>query len=176
MSSTTSKADTILRFEIGKPYRPIRIRPSIAKPSRWRYGTAVPANSGAGFDGPSNLAHKRPIRQQALFLCLPFCVMAAVRGAPSGAPGSKFPVRQPAHSCHPNRLTAIRGSSKANLEHHPMKQYPALNPSALQQRAAAHRAMALAALRADSSLSVRLSRYNAHMSNARTLESQEVAQ
>ncbi|GAB3376278.1 hypothetical protein [Azotobacter armeniacus] len=55
-----------------------------------------------------------------------------------------------------------------------MKHDPALNPSALRQRAAAHRAMALAALRADSSLSVRLKRYNARMAKARALEAQEV--
>jgi hypothetical protein len=42
-------------------------------------------------------------------------------------------------------------------------------------RAAAFRAMALAALRADSSLSVRLARYNAAMAKARTLETPEVA-
>lgn len=51
-----------------------------------------------------------------------------------------------------------------------MKQDPARNPSALRERASAHRAMALAALRADSSLSTRLSRYNHHMSVARALE------
>lgn len=51
-----------------------------------------------------------------------------------------------------------------------------LNPSALQQRAAAHRSMALAALRADSSLSVRLKRYNAAMARARALEAQGGAQ
>ncbi|MDV7210127.1 hypothetical protein [Azotobacter beijerinckii] len=48
-----------------------------------------------------------------------------------------------------------------------------LNPS--KARAAAHRAMALAALHADSSLSVRLHRFNRHMAIARSLESQEVA-
>lgn len=66
-----------------------------------RYGLLVAAKSASGFGDPSNLAHKRPIRQQALFLCLSFRVMAAVRGIPSGMPGSKFPVRQPAYSCHP---------------------------------------------------------------------------
>ena len=45
----------------------------------------------------------------------------------------------------------------------------ALNP--FKNRAAAHRAMALAALHANSSLATRLARYNAHMSKARTLES-----
>jgi hypothetical protein len=44
------------------------------------------------------------------------------------------------------------------------------NPSALCERASAHRAMAVAALRTDSSLSVRLKRYNHHMSVARALE------
>ncbi len=45
---------------------------------------------------------------------------------------------------------------------------PALIPSAI--RAFAHRRMALSALRTNSSLSVRLARYNAHMSIVRTLE------
>ncbi len=50
----------------------------------------------------------------------------------------------------------------------------ALIPSAI--RAFAHRRMALSALRANSSLSVRLARYNAHMAIARILESAGGAQ
>ncbi|MBH3339396.1 hypothetical protein I5L51_09790 [Pseudomonas mendocina] len=50
----------------------------------------------------------------------------------------------------------------------------ALNPSAAQQHAAAWRARAIAALHSDSSLSVRLARYNAAMARARALEAQEV--
>lgn len=46
----------------------------------------------------------------------------------------------------------------------------ALNPSVTSGKAAAHRAMAMAALHADSSLSVRLKRYNAQMAIARILE------
>lgn len=46
------------------------------------------------------------------------------------------------------------------------------NPSA--SHAAAWKARALAALHGNSSLSVRLSRYNAAMARARALESQEV--
>lgn len=45
---------------------------------------------------------------------------------------------------------------------------PTLNPSKI--RAAAHRAMALAALHAYSSLRTRLTRYNDHMAKARALE------
>ena len=43
-------------------------------------------------------------------------------------------------------------------------------------RAFAHRRMALSALRANSSLSVRLARYNAHMNIVRTLEAAGGAQ
>ncbi|SOC51009.1 hypothetical protein SAMN05421509_10168 [Chromohalobacter canadensis] len=43
----------------------------------------------------------------------------------------------------------------------------------LPQRAAAHRAMARAALFADSSASTRLKRYNHHMSKARQLEAHQ---
>ncbi len=50
----------------------------------------------------------------------------------------------------------------------------ALIPSAL--RALAHRRMALSALRANSSLSVRLNRYNSHMDRARAIEAQGGAQ
>lgn len=51
-----------------------------------------------------------------------------------------------------------------------MKHPHALNPSKI--RAAAHRAMALAALRSTSSLAVRLNRYNHHRAIQRSLESQ----
>ena len=57
-----------------------------------------------------------------------------------------------------------------------MKHDPARSPSALRERASAHRAMAIAALRADSSLSVRLKRYNHHMSVARSLEADAAQQ
>ncbi len=54
-----------------------------------------------------------------------------------------------------------------------MQHTHAPNPSA-KNRSAAFRALALAALRADSSLSVRLERYNAAMAKARALDAQEV--
>lgn len=53
-----------------------------------------------------------------------------------------------------------------------MKHPHALNPSAIQQHAAALKARAFAALHADSSLSVRLARYNAAMAKARELVAQ----
>lgn len=51
-----------------------------------------------------------------------------------------------------------------------MKHAP--NPSVTSGKAAAHRAMAMAALHADSSLSVRLKRYNTQMAIARILETE----
>ncbi|WP_136066371.1 hypothetical protein [Modicisalibacter radicis] len=57
-----------------------------------------------------------------------------------------------------------------------LRLFPTRDPSA---RAAAHRAMARAALFSNSSTAVRLKRYNAHMTKARRLEArcngQEVA-
>lgn len=50
---------------------------------------------------------------------------------------------------------------------------PMITISPSNTRAAAHRAMAMAALHANSSLAVRLRRYNHHMDIARTLESAE---
>lgn len=52
----------------------------------------------------------------------------------------------------------------------------ALNPSVNRIRAAAHRAMAIAALHADSSLTTRINRYRHHMDRARALLAVEVAQ
>ena len=49
-----------------------------------------------------------------------------------------------------------------------------LNPS--KSRAGAHRARALAALHANSSLATRLARYNDHMAKARALEATGGAQ
>ncbi|WP_167334481.1 hypothetical protein [Pseudomonas cremoricolorata] len=51
-----------------------------------------------------------------------------------------------------------------------------LDPSALQRHIAALKARAIAALHADSSLSVRLARYNAAMARARALETSGGAQ
>lgn len=55
-----------------------------------------------------------------------------------------------------------------------MKHLHALNPFSNRNRIAAYKARAFAALRSDSSLSVRLSRYQSAMEKARGLEAQEV--
>ena len=65
-----------------------------------------------------------------------------------------------------NRLATVRGSSYNEIGAPPMH---TLNPSRL--RAAAHRRIAFAALRADSSAATRLARYQHHITKARALES-----
>lgn len=76
-----------------------------------------------------------------------------------------------------NRLATISGdSSNLGVSHMSNTVQGASAPSLLSRHfAAAHRRMAIAALRADSSLSVRLSRYNQHMTKARSLEAVEVS-
>lgn len=76
------------------------------------------------------------------------------------------PVGQPRAICHPHSLGRERWQFLSK------RSYPmtALIPSRI--RALAHRKMALSALRANSSLSVRLKRYNHHMDQARALEAQ----
>ena len=90
--------------------------------------------------------------------------MAAVRGTPSGVPGPFCPGRPTRVQLSPFLAwpQAVAAPQQKELY------MTAINPSKI--RAAAHRAMALAALHANSSLATRLSRYNAHMAKARALE------
>ena len=98
--------------------------------------------------------------------------MAAVRGTPSGVPGPFCPGRPTRVQLSPLLAWPQAVAAPQQKELSQMKH--ALNPSKI--RAAAHRAMALAALHANSSLATRLSRYNAHMSKARALETAGGAQ
>lgn len=134
-----------------------------------RYGSPqVMAKSMAGCRNPSeNLAHRRPHSDcWRLFLRPQLSVMAAVCGQASAWPGSKFPGIPTPRTAATQSRRKDRGSSDIELGAPPMS---ALIPSKI--RALAHRRMALSALRADSSLSTRLARYNAHMAIVRTLES-----
>lgn len=74
----------------------------------------------------------------------------------------------------PIRCLAAAGDDSKHKGASPMA--PCLFPTrTASARAAAHRAMARAALFADSSANTRLKRYNSHMGKARRLEGQEVA-
>lgn len=131
-----------------------------------RYGLSVAANSATGRRNPrSKRRNSAQITSAGVFFRLQFRVMAAVCGQASAWPGSFCPGIPTPRTAATQSRRKDRGSS--SLAEGAL-QMPALIPSAI--RALAHRRMALSALRANSSLSVRLARYNAHMAIVRTLE------
>ncbi len=136
------------------------------------YRLIVAAKSATGFGDPINIRRTgAPITIAGAFFVPAHPVYGGCAWETFGSAGFlmyRFANLRTAATL--NRLATIRGSS-THKERHPMH---TLNPSRL--RAAAHRAMAVAALHADSSLSVRLKRYNAAMAKARALEAQGGAQ
>lgn len=139
--------------------------------TNWRYGSPVAANSAAGRRNPiTSRRNSAQITTAGVFFRLRFSVMAAVCGQASAWPGAYCPgIPTPHTAATQSRRKDGGGSIKVGAT--PMQQ--SLNPSAIQQHAAAWKARAMAALRADSSLSVRLNRYNSAMARARALEAQE---
>jgi len=138
----------------------------IANQHQRRYGSPVAANSATGFGDPiKQKAHKRPSPTAGAFFvsalsCYGGCAWETERSA-----GFLLPrFANPRTAATPNRLATIRGSSPAKGAT-PMQ--TTRNPST---HAAAWKARAFAALRANSSLSVRLRRYNEAMARARSLE------
>jgi len=131
-----------------------------------RYGLPVAANSAIGLGNPLNVRrNSAPITIAGAFFvpavkCYGGCAWEAF--VPAGFLTSRFTNLRTAAT---HSLGNERGSSLFTLG---APRMPALNPSAI--RAFAHRRMALSALRANSSLSVRLARYNAHMTIVRKLE------
>ena len=136
------------------------------------YSSPVTVNPVTGFDGPNTTRRTgAPIPIAGAFF-VPG--VSSYGGCAWGAFGrAGFRVSRsvnPRTAATLYRLTAIRGSSTT---HGAPPMQTTRNPST---HAAAWKARAFAALRADSSLSVRLARYNEAMSKARRLESQGGAQ
>lgn len=131
-----------------------------------RYGSPVTANSVTGLGNPiSKRRNSAPITIAGAFFvpavtCYGGCAWEAF--VPAGFLLPRFTNLRTAAT---HSLGNERGSSSAEGAT-PMKH--ALIPSKI--RAFAHRRMALSALRANSSLSVRLTRYNTAMAKARALE------
>lgn len=137
-----------------------------------RYGLPVAANSAIGLGRSRNVRrNSAPITIAGAFFVPAVTCYGGLRGDTFGCAG--FLTSRSANPAQPATLIrlAANGGSSSTLGATPM---PTLSPSAI--RAFAHRRMALSALRANSSLSVRLARYNSHMAIARTLESAEGAQ
>ena len=133
-----------------------------------RYSLVVAANSATGCRNPQR--YRRTSAQFTIvgvFFRPQSSVMAAVCGQASAWPGSCISGIPTPHMAATQSRRKDRGSSQFDMGAPHMH---ALNPS--KNRAAAHRAMALAALHANSSLATRLARYNVHMAKARALESE----
>lgn len=147
-------------------------QPRVAKSRVRRYRLAVAANSATGFGDPiSKRRTGAPISIAGAFFVPAYPVYGGCAWETFGSAGSRLPrFANPRTAATLNRLATIRGSSKDANGAPPMS---TLIPPAI--RALAHRRMALSALRANSSLSVRLKRYNAHMNIVRALEGQECA-
>ena len=144
---------------------------TVALSKMGRYSLAVAANSATGLGNPIKLAHERPHLKAGAFFVPAFLFCGGCAWETLGSAGCQLSRFTNLRTAATHSLGNERGSSKLKLEFHLMH---ALNP--FKNRAAAHRAMALAALYANSSLATRLARYNAHMSKARALESAGGAQ
>ncbi len=151
--------------------RPARSTPSlkqgVASKVSGLYRHSVAANSATGFGDPITVRRTgAPITIAGAFFVPARAVYGGCARETFGSAGfltSRFANLRTAATL--NRLATISGSSNTTLGAPPM---PPLIPSKI--RALAHRRMALSALRANSSLSVRLTRYNAHMAIVRSLE------
>ena len=144
------------------------LKQGVASTPTRMYRFPVAANSATGFGDPITVRRtSAPITIAGAFFVPAHPVYGGCARETLGSAGcltSRFANLRTAATL--NRLATISGSSNATLGAPPMT---ALIPPAI--RALAHRRMALSALRANSSLSVRLTRYNAHMAIVRTLES-----
>ena len=139
----------------------------VARLQTRRYALTVAANSATGFCSPTNTkAHKRHRSTAGAFFVPAVSFTVAVRRALSSAPGSFVSGLQTCVQPPPNLVLQQVVAAPHTKELRQMKHV--LNPSKI--RASAHRAMALAALHANSSLSVRLRRWNHHMAIVRALE------
>lgn len=156
------------------------VLPSVAKFARWRYSSSqVMAKVMARCRSRGNISIKmaqlRPLKSWGFFM-----PSVSLYGGTCGAGLSASiltdsnPTTNAARSAT-QTCRRVRGGSLTQNGTDLMSNL-ALNPSATSSKAAAHRAMAIAALHADSSLAVRLKRYNAAMAKARSLEAQEVTQ
>lgn len=147
--------------------------PNLALASPHTYTANVPAKSGAGL-GRSNIpkAHMRPILNAGAFFVPALLCYGGVRWDTFGCAGllgSRS--ANPAYAVTPTCLAASGDGSKTTQGTCPMNHTqvtPKIRPH--HGKAEAHRRMALAALRGDYSLSVRLTRYNHHMTKARAIE------
>ena len=148
-------------------------QPTLATRTKRGYSLSVAANSAHGIGVPEN---KGGHRLRAVFLCpqhgKPF--MGGPCGEPSGSPVPLYRYANSHGSAHPIGVGC--GNSiryKGIFAMTPRRSLRLATPSR-RARANRHRRLALAALKTNSSVSVRLRRYQRHIDIARQLEVQGV--
>ena len=145
---------------------------ALTRPPAPAYADLAAALPADGRGNPINTkAHKRPCRPAGAFFASAASCYGGLCASPFGVAGflcAQFPR---AYRLPPNpveRTVTALITKELHMSNHAQG---ASAPSATSiLRAQRHRRLALAALRADSSLLVRVSRYNAHMMAARHLE------
>ncbi|MGV8860837.1 MAG: hypothetical protein ACOH2O_13435 [Pseudomonas sp.] len=144
------------------------VQPGVAFALGRMYGEPVVTLLAIGFSGPTNSRHKSAsiTIAGAFFMPAPLVYGGCAWEIFGSAGFLDSRSANPRTAATLIRLAANRGSS-SNQGALPMQFSRTPNSSVTSGKAAAHRAMAIAALHADSSLSVRLKRYNAHMEQAR---------
>ncbi|KAA8699640.1 hypothetical protein F4W70_26520 [Pseudomonas cannabina] len=137
-----------------------------------RYRLPVAANSAIGFGRPRKYRrNSAPITIAGAFFVPAVQCYGGCAQDTFGCAGFLYLRSTNLRTAATHPFGRERGSSQLDTGVLPMH---ALIPSAL--RALAHRRMALSALRANSSLAVRLNRYNSHMDRARALDNAGGAQ
>ena len=131
------------------------------------YANCAGAKSSAGIDSP-NTSRRTSAPHDGVFFASPLWV--AVRGSLRAAGFLEYRSVNPRTVAHPSIDSELGDSSTLGVT--PMASLRLSNviTRSLSGRAAAHRAMAKAALFADSSASTRLKRYNHHIEKAQQLE------
>lgn len=143
--------------------------PTLASQHQRRYGSPVAAKSATRVWRPGNEIGARAPHPIAGAFFVPAvssyggCAWETERSA-----GFQFPRFANLRTAATHRLATVGASSTIEIGASPMRTTLSLSPS--KSHAAAWKARALAALRADSSLSVRLRRYNDAMARARAIE------
>lgn len=148
------------------------LKQGVASTPTRMYRPTVAANSATGRENPNiKLAHKRPMSIAGAFSMPAMSLYGGRAWETFGSAGCQLARFLTPRTAATQSREKDRGSSMTQVGATHMH---ALTPSKI--RAYAHRRLALAALRANSSLSVRLARYNHHAEIARALDAQGGAQ
>lgn len=152
------------------PLNPEPMKQAVANKVNGLYSPPVATLLATGCGSPFKLAHSaaKSIARR-FFSSVAMRHGGCARGTFVCAGSQLARSSTPAYSRHQS-CGSDNGGSSSQVGALPMQFSLTQNPSVTSGKAAAHRAMAIAALHADSSLSVRLKRFNSHMAKARSLE------